>query len=77
MRGRLTIITIIDTAIINVLADNLLDIFAAIGDANALPITNPATGSQCAPLNMVIKVRELINAIKNLDNFTVPKENRA
>lgn len=72
----LTSITIIATAIISVLADSLLDILAAIGEANALPITNPATASQRAPLSMVMKVIELIRAIKNLDNFTVPNENR-
>ena len=42
----LTTITMIPTATINVLADNLLDILAAMGDAIALPITKPATASQ-------------------------------
>jgi len=39
--------TIIATAIIIVFVDILLDILAAIGDAKALPNTNPATASQC------------------------------
>ena len=65
------------TATISVLADNLFDIFAAIGDANALPITKPATGAQLpVPPSIVIKVIELIKATKNRDNFTVPREKR-
>ena len=69
-------ITITATDTIIAFVDILLDTFAAIGEANALPITRPATDSQCAPLSMVIKVNELIKAIKNRDNFTVPKEKR-
>lgn len=68
-------ITITATDIIMALADILFDILAAIGDASALPITNPETASHRAPLNIVIKVMELINAIKNRDNLTVPNEN--
>ena len=66
------------TATINVLADNLLDIFAAIGEASALPITKPATGAQRVPfcINIITKVVELTMATKNLDSFTVPNEKR-
>lgn len=39
-------ITITATEIIITLVDILLEIFAAIGDASALPITNPPTASQ-------------------------------
>jgi len=66
----------IATAIMMVFVDILLDILAAIGDASALPITKPNTASQCLPLIMVIKVSELINAIKKRDSLTVPKEKR-
>ena len=69
-------ITIIPTATIIAFADILFEILAAIGDAMALPITRPATASQCLLLNMDIKVIELIKAIKNLVNFTVPNEKR-
>ena len=72
----LMMITITATAIIIALAEILFDILAAIGEASALPITKPDTASQCAPLSMVMKVKELIKAIKNLDNFTVPNENK-
>ena len=72
----LTKITIIPTATISVLAESLFDIFAAIGEASALPITKPATGSQCVPGRaMITKVVELTMATKNLDSFTVPNEN--
>jgi len=76
MLFRLVSITIMPTATIMVLADILLDILAAIGDAKALPIINPATASQCALLTIAIKVNELISAIKNRVNFTVPNEKR-
>ncbi len=72
-------ITMMPTETISVLADNLLDILAAIGEANALPITKPATGAQCAVpccINMIIKVVELTMATKNLESFTVPSEKR-
>ena len=72
----LTNITITPTATMIAFDDMRLDILAAIGDATALPITSPATASQCLPLSIVIKVIELINAIKNLDNLTVPREKR-
>ena len=68
-------ITITATDIIMALAEILFDILAAIGDASALPTTKPETASHRAPLNMVMKVIELIKAIKNRDNFTVPNEN--
>jgi hypothetical protein len=60
-----------------VLADILLETLAAMGDAIALPITNPATAYHCKSFNMVTKVKELSKAIKNRLNFTVPKEYRA
>ena len=69
-------ITITATAIIMALADILFEILAAIGEANALPITKPDTVSQRAPPSIVINVSELINAIKKRDNFTVPNEKR-
>ena len=69
-------ITITPTAIMMAFADRRFDIFAATGDAIALPITNPATASQWLLLSMLIKVMEPISAIKNLVNFTVPKEKR-
>src|SRR5690606_36835074 len=47
---------------------------AAIGDAKALPITNPRTASQYTLFRREIKVSELIRAIKNLVSFTVPRE---
>lgn len=68
--------TITATAIIIAFADILFEILAATGEANALPITSPATASQCVLLSMVINVKEPINAIKKRDNFTVPKEKR-
>ena len=43
---RLVMITITDTKTIIVFTDILLDSFAAIGAANALPITKPKTASQ-------------------------------
>ncbi|MNV88498.1 hypothetical protein D3C71_1827120 [compost metagenome] len=58
-----------------VFTEILLETLAAIGDASALPMTKPATASQWAPFNMVIKVSELINAMKKRVIFTVPKEN--
>lgn len=69
-------ITITATAIIIALAEIRFEILAATGEAIALPITKPATASQCLLLSMVINVMELINAIKNRDSFTVPNENR-
>jgi len=69
-------ITITATAIIIALAEIRFEILAATGDAIALPITKPATASQCLLLSIVINVMELINAIKNRDSFTVPNENR-
>lgn len=69
-------ITITATAIIIAFADIRFDILAAIGDAIALPITRPATDSQWWLLSMVKNVMELITAIKNRDNFTVPNEKR-
>lgn len=74
---KLTNTTSIPTETIMVFTDILLDTFAAIGDARALPITKPATASQCAPFNMVIKVSELIKAIKKRVIFTVPRDERA
>src|SRR5690606_41789465 len=62
------------TATIMAFADILLDTLAAIGDAIALPKTSPDTTYQCISFSMVTKVKELIKAIKNLLNFTVPKE---
>jgi len=73
---RLMSITIIATAIMIALAEILLDILAAMGDASALPITKPATASQYEPVIMLIKVNELSKAMKNRDNFTVPNEKR-
>lgn len=73
---KLTIITIMPTATIIVLAEILLETLAAIGDAKALPIIKPTTASQYLPPNMVKKVNELKVAIKNLDILTVPNENR-
>src|ERR1700744_2995242 len=72
---RLISITMTATETIIALVDILLDILAAMGDASALPKTKPATASQCLPFIMVMKVNELISAIKNLDSFTVPNEN--
>ncbi len=46
MLFKLTITTIMPTATIMDLADILLETFAAIGDATALPITNPSMASQ-------------------------------
>ena len=71
----LIMITIIPTATMMVFAEILLDILAAIGEAMALPITKPATASQCLLLSIVIKVMEPTKATKKRDNFTVPKEN--
>ena len=73
---KLISITITATAIMIALADILFDILAAMGDASALPTTKPETDSHRAPLSMVMNVMELIKAIKNRDNFTVPNENR-
>ena len=70
-------ITIIPTATIMDFAEILLDTLAAMGDAMALPKTKPETTYQCKLSSMVIKVRELINAMKNLLNFTEPNENLA
>ena len=69
-------ITITDTAIIIAFAEILLEMRAATGDASALPITRPATASQCELFSMVIKVSDPISAIKKRDSFTVPNENR-
>jgi len=69
-------ITIIATATIITFADIRLDILAAMGDAAALPITRPATASQCLVLSMAKNVIELIMAIKKRESFTVPSENR-
>ncbi|MNE49488.1 hypothetical protein D3C80_1440100 [compost metagenome] len=77
MLRKLTKTTRIPTETIMVLTEILLETLAAIGDAKALPITKPATASQCAPFSMVIKVSELISAIKKRVIFTVPKEVRA
>lgn len=71
----LTISTMIPTNTIIVLADILLETFAAIGAANALPNISPKTASQWAPPNIERKVKELNIAIKNLVIFTVPNEN--
>jgi len=49
-------ITITATATIMVFVEILLEILAAIGDASALPITNPATGSQLLTRSIYIKV---------------------
>ena len=74
---RLMSITITATDTIMALVDIWLDTLAAIGEASALPMISPATASQwLVPLSMVIKVSELISAIKNLDSFTVPSEKR-
>ena len=73
---KLVMITITDTKTIIVFADILLDTFAAIGAAKALPITKPKTASQCLPPNIRKKVKELSVAIKNLQIFTVPNENK-
>lgn len=69
-------ITIIATANMMAFADILFDIRAATGDANALPITKPATASQWALLSIKMNVSEPIKAIKKRDNLTVPKEKR-
>ena len=76
MLRKLTKITITPTDNIMAFAEILLETFAAIGDAKALPITSPATASQCLPFSIVMNVSELIKAMKNLVIFTVPKENR-
>jgi len=76
MLFRLISITIMATANMIALVDILFDILAAIGDASALPNTKPATAAQYDPVIMLINVKELINAIKNRDNFTVPNEKR-
>lgn len=69
-------ITITPTATIMAFAEIRFEILAAIGDAMALPITKPETASQWCVLSIAKKVIELISAIKNLESFTVPNENR-
>ena len=77
MLYKLIKITITPTDTIMAFVDILLETLAAIGEANALPNTMPATADQCAPLpfNIVINVKELINAIKKRESFTEPNEN--
>lgn len=75
MLRRLAKITIMPTATIIDLTDILLETRVAIGEATALPIIKPRMASHCRTFSMVTNVSELNSAIKNLEYFTVPKEN--
>lgn len=64
------------TATIITLTDIRLDIRAAMGAANALPMIKPAIALHGALLSIIKKVSDPIIAMKNRVSLTVPNEKR-